>query len=277
MLVLVSCAACGDAANTGDVDAAMPDAPPGVVRPVIGGVDVVEAVWLYPNGETASGEVSARFYDGHPPRFHREAMRSGACVLRRHMTSSCTPACTTGLCVEGTCEPWPSLVSAGRLDVTGLAVGVSVTPMNGLYHLQDPLPPQLFGDTATTGVPPLAAAIQGGHLAIPFPAGQDLAVRWTPAGDGQIRLTLNSNNQGHGLPYLMIIECEAADVAGEIAIPAAMLDAFPETFAWSVCAGSDCPPSRIRRYHRTTQPFGDHDVELTVASELVFGIEHDLP
>ncbi|MDQ3365883.1 MAG: hypothetical protein M3680_10690 [Myxococcota bacterium] len=289
MLVL---AACGDRAEL------RPDAGdpvPGDDLPTIGRIEILETRAVYDGIETPTGRVIGSFLDGPPPRWHRETMRAGACALRVHTPSSCSPACASGLCNDGECQRWASYVSAGTLTVQGLTTGVTIAPVDGWYYPPDSLPANLFADTATvtarltggalpamtlttTGVPPLVAAIADGKVTIPYPAGTDFVIRWTPAADdSRIRLTLNANNQGHGFPFLAILECDVADSAGELAIPAAMLDAFPETFASSICAGTDCPPSLLRRYHRATQAVGEHAVELVVASELQFGLEHDRP
>ncbi|MDQ3341341.1 MAG: hypothetical protein M4D80_39810 [Myxococcota bacterium] len=292
-LPLLFLLACGDRAATSP-DATTPDAPSGVERPVRGTIEVLETRHLG-DGGFRSSQVSARFFDRLPPRWHREAMRAGACVLRLYSSSFCSPACTSGLCADGTCERFPDLVSGGRLTVKGLAVGMQIDPTDGLYFPSSTPPPDLFGDSATVtaslagaklpammlstrGVPALVAAIQNGMITVPYPAGQDFAVRWTPAAGGaRVRLTLNANNEGHGLPYLGIIECDAPDSAGEITIPAALLDAFPETNPSPICAGTDCPPSLLRRYQRATHAIGDHDIELIVGSELQFRVEHDRP
>ncbi len=290
-------AACGDdGGDTSPVDAG-PDAPPGAAREVIGLVDVHEQRYVLsdPPQDYPSGLVRAVFYDGRPARWHREVMRSGACVLKRYTPALCQPACADGLCVDtNVCEPWPRAVDAGRLTISGLAVAVRIAPMSGQYYPDGPLPVELFADDATvgaslvgsadfppvelttTGVPPLIVSLPQRKLVLDH--GADFTMRWTPSGGpSRIRLTLNSNNQGHGAPYLGIIECEADDAAGEITIAAALIDGFPETRAWTVCAGSDCPPSTIRRYHRATIAVGDHDVALEVASEVAFGVDHFLP
>ncbi len=291
-------AACGDDGGAAPPDAAI-DAPPGQAREVIGGIDIAEQRHLYVDegapAESRSASVRAAFYDGRPPRWHREVMRAGACVLKRYTPSLCEPACTTGLCVEpDVCEPFPSLVAAGRLLIDGLAVAIRIAGADGFYYPDNQLPTDLFADAATitaeliggggipgltlttTGVPPLGFSLPFNRLTL-LP-GRDATVAWTPAaGDARIHLTLNANNLGHGMPYLGIIECDVADAAGEVTIAAALIDGFPETQAWTFCAGSDCPPSSIRRYHRATTPVGDRDVELTVASEVTFGVEHVLP
>jgi len=220
-------------------------------------------------------------------------MRAGDCVLRTSDVASCTPACTTGLCIAtDVCEPFPTYVSAGRLTLTGLRTALQIDPRDNFYYVDSPLPPDLFADGAAVGaslagatIPALTLRtggvaaptpdITGGKLVVPYPALADVVVRWTPApGDARVRLTLNANNRGHGMPYVAIIECDVADAAGQLTIARALLDAFPDTRAWSVCAGNDCPPSNLTRYRRAAVPVGAEEVELVVASSFTFGIEH---
>lgn len=289
-------AACGGGGG-GAADAPLgPDAG-GTPRTRIGGVDVVETRALVDDGsggltEQRTARVSAEFFSGGPANFHRHVMTAGACTLRSYAPASCDPACADGLCVDtDTCEPWPTRVSAGALAITGLTAAVSITPVDG-YYVGDALPEDLFADAAVVtadlagadlppatlvagGVAPLVTAITDRITLVP---GEDHVVGWTPGGGGRVRLTLNSNNQGHGGPYLGIIECEADDAAGQLTVPAALVDAFPETRAWTVCAGSDCPPSRLRRFRASTAPIGvDQAIELAVASEQTFGVDHILP
>jgi hypothetical protein len=296
-LVLAAAGGCGGGSSD------TPDAPPyvdaapdasGAPRERIGWVDVYEdrATSDYGSGPETylTSQVTAQFYLGHPGDFHRQTTTVGACTLRRYTPSSCDPACPTGLCVEpDVCEEWPTLVSAGQLTVTGLSTPVSITPQSGYYYPAAALPEELFADAATIsaqlsggdlaaatldagGVPPLVTPIIDRITLVP---GQDHTVTWTPAGVGRVRMTLNSNNQGHGAPYLAIIECEVDDAAGAITVPAALVDAFPESYAWTYCAGSDCPPSRLRRYRAGTAPVGaDQEIRLTVASQITFGVEH---
>ncbi|HVV86857.1 MAG TPA: hypothetical protein VHE35_27655 [Kofleriaceae bacterium] len=297
-------AACG-----GDDGGAAPpadggvDAPGGTAREVIGSIEVYEEnhVWVEdgPPMSNRSASVRASFYDGQPPSFHHEVARVGACVLRRYTPSLCDPPCSNGLCVAtDVCEPWPSLVAAGRLSIDGLTVAVRLDGADGFYYPQAQLPADLFADTATVradlagggsypplaltagGVPAIAGAIPDGKLTLP--PGEDATIRWTPAGGAggsgaRMRLTLNANNQGHGQPYLAILECDVADADGQVTVDASLIDAFPDTRAWNICAGSDCPPSTLRRYHRATAPLGDQDVELLVSSIVSFGVDHILP
>lgn len=299
-VLLVACG--GDDSGSGDPDATTLDGAPdsSVVRERSGSVVVTEDRWAHTadagGGETLSGQVSARFYDGREPAYHREAMRSGDCVLQTYTNASCTPACTTGLCVDtNVCEPFPEYVSAGRLTISGLRTQVQIDPQQSWYYPDGPLPNDLFADNAsitatlagatlpamsimTNGVPPIAPAITGGKVVAPYPATSDVVVPWTPSGgDERVRLTLNANNRGHGQPFVAIIECDVADSAGQIAIAPAIMNAFPETEAWYICAGTDCPPSRLVRYRRGATLVGEREVDLIVGSSFTFGIEHRIP
>ncbi len=292
----------------GDASSGGPDAPGGgdagldggVARERAGSIEVTEDRWVYTpeagGGDSRTATVNARFYQGREPRFHRELARAGDCTLRTYEPASCAPACTDGLCVDSNvCEPWATYVSAGRLTVTGLRAAVQIDPQSNYYYPDRQLPAELFADDATvmatlagatmpamtltsSSVAAITPDISGGKLTVPYPASGDTLVRWTPAGgDARVRLTLNANNRGHGQPYVAIIECEVADAAGQIAVAPALLDAFPATEAWFICAGTDCPPSSIRRYRRGVTLIGEQEVELVVASSVTFGIEHARP
>jgi hypothetical protein len=298
--IQVVLAACGDP-GSGGIDAtpywdAAPDAA-GSPRARIGGIEVIETRAIFDDGtgpmEQRWSQVWGEFFADRAANFHREVMTSGACTLRAYTPSLCDPACTDALCVEpDVCEPWPTRVSAGELTITGLTAPVSITPQSGYYYPTNPLPADLFADGATITaqlagdvIPALALESGGVPLLEPqitdkivLAPGTDHTVTWTPVGVGRVRLTLNSNNQGHGLPYLGIIDCDVDDSAGEITIAAALIDAFPETQAWTVCAGTDCPPSVIRRYRSDAAPIGaDQEVRLVVTSQFTFGVDHILP
>lgn len=301
--VLVVVAGCGgDDSGNNDPDATPQDGAPdsSVVRERAGTIEVFEDRWLHTadagGGETLSGQIGARFYDGREPQYHREMMRAGDCALKTYQNASCTPACTTGLCVDtNVCEPFATYVSAGRLTITGLRTAVQIDPMQNWYYPESQLPNDLFADNATvmaslagatfpahsvmtSGVAPLAPAITDGKVVAPYPATADTVVTWTPSGgDERVRLTLNANNRGHGQPFVAIIECDVADSAGRVAIAPAIMNAFPETDAWYICAGTDCPPSKLVRYRRGATLVGEREVDLVVGSSVTFGIEHQIP
>ncbi len=297
--VLLLIAACGgDDAVAPDAGIG-PDADPG--RASLGTIRVTEQRSVYDDGSGTpatyrSSGVQASFYVGGSPQFHREAMRAGGCVLQTYAPASCTPACNLGYCVDtNVCEPFGTLASAGRLTVTGTTATVVIDPQQGYYYTQTQLPENLFAGDATVtaafagdeiaaatltagAVEDIVTEFDDGVLDVPYPAGADFAVRWTPSGDdSRVRLTINANNQGHGMPYLGIITCEADDDAGELLVPEAMLDAFPATEAWSICAGTDCPQSTITRYRRDAVPVDDAEIVLEVGSTYAFGVNHPRP
>jgi hypothetical protein len=297
-------ASCGGDDAPADPDASTAiDAPGTTPRARVGFVDISEDRWRYPDdaggGESLTARIDARFFDGTEPQFHHETMRAGDCVLRNYTFASCDPVCTTGFCVEtNVCAPFPTYVSAGRLSIAGLATAVQIDPRQNYYYLDEPLPADLFTNTAditltlagatipgltvaSRGVAPIAPDITGGVVTAAYPATGPLVIHWPPLAapetGSRVRLTLNANNRGHGAPFEAIITCDVADEAGQVAVPAAMLDAFPDTSAWTICAGTDCPPSKLERYRSATAPVGDHDVELRVVNSFTFGIEHPRP
>jgi hypothetical protein len=302
VLVAAGCGDDGGSGNPPDADTTTPDADTGPPRESAGNLDVIENRGFYDDGggnlvEYRESRVFGQLYQDRAARFHVETMRSGPCWLRQYTPAQCSTPCTDGLCVAtDTCEPWPTRIDGGRLTVTGLAVSLAIDWDGSYYYNTDVLPEDVFADDASVtasfagattpamsidagGVSTIDPQIVDGKILIPYPAGQDFVLRWTPDGsDARVRVTYNSNNQGHGAPFNAILECDVPDSDGEVALPAAMLDAFPETRAWTVCAGSDCPPSTIRRYRRGTHAIGsDREVELVVASQLSFGVDHDLP
>lgn len=294
---LSAIAACGS--DGGAVDAGAGDAPDpdgGTGRELIGSIRLFEERLVYDDAgtprESRYGTAQAYYYVGRPPRWHREVARAGDCVLLRYTPALCTPECTAGLCVDtDVCEPFATFRSAGRLTTTGLTVPLAMDGVDGYYYAQTQVPAELFADDATItatlagaaypahavttrGVPMMVPAITAGKITLA--PGQAHVLRWTPAAaDTRVRVTLNANNRGHGQPYLGIIECDSADAAGQVAIAAALVDGFPATQAWSVCAGTDCPMSTIRRYRRGATAVGDAgDAELIVGSQFNFGVEH---
>lgn len=287
-LLVITAAACGDSPAT------TPDGGPdgGATGPAIASVRILEDRWINPDdGQAfASSQVLGYVLDGPPLAWHHEEARAGACALLRYTPALCEPACTTGVCVRtDTCVAPPAFRGAGRMTVTGLTTAVTIDGPDGYYAPSAQLPDDLFGDAATvrvalaggavpgfdvtaTGVAPLVAALGTKVTLVPH---QDHTITWTPAtGDARVRLTINANNAGHGAPYAAIIDCDVADSAGQVTVPAALIDAFPATSAWTVCAGSDCPPSTLRRYHRATTAIAGGDAELIVGSQLSFGVDH---
>jgi hypothetical protein len=288
--LLLALAACGGA-GTADPDAA-PIVDAGPAQPERGAIEVIEVT-------TSAGGynvVSAQFFDGPRPRYHTLTDAAGACTLEVFEAAFCDPACDGGYCNAGTCIPYPTFVPAGAVSIEGTTAPIELSP-GDYYYPAGPLPTDLFapgaavtaslaGDAAglpamtlTAAAPaPIVAAID--DVAITLAPGVDHTVRWTPDDDdpsARVRLTLNANNVGHGYPFEAIIRCDVADAAGEVTIDAALVDAFPATEAWKICAGHDCPPSSLTRYHEDRRAVADGDVVLRVGARLEFGVIHTLP
>jgi hypothetical protein len=298
---MVLVAGCGGGGE-GDPDARivsdagpMPDAPPPAGKRGELVVLEVKGTWSDGDGNFTPYEASrlgGGVWNGARPIAHKESMRDGACVLLTYTPQQCDEWCD-GVCVGlNQCQPWPAYVSAGTLTITGLWQTLTLQPdpdFHGYgYSTQPPLDMFVAGAEITAsaagatmpafsvtahGVEPLESPLAEG--AITLEPGKDHTIRWTAGGgDARVKITINADNQGHGQPYKAIIECDVPDAGGQVTIPKAMVDAFPETHAWSACAGSDCPPSRIVRYTRGVALVPDGHVELIVGSEITFGVEH---
>lgn len=240
-------------------------------------------------------EVRATLYDAEQPGFHKEAMRRGDCRLLTYQPALCNTPCN-GVCVEpDVCRPFPARLSAGTITIGGLKVAVSLTPQFGNdYYLPTPLKDDLFDAgmaisaeakgaafpafrVTSAGVATLdATAVVNDEIRLLDDA--DYAFTWAPGGDPQarLRLTLNANNRGHGAPYAAILECDAED-RGSLTISKELIAAFPSTYRWEICAGSDCPFSSALRYRRGVTTAGTRTVELIAGSRRSFWVLHRPP
>ena len=304
-LALLLLAACGgdddggggDGGDGGDADAA-PEADGG------GGADgprdrVEGDITVYEGriGEAGTewGYVQASILDPRP-RYMTLEMEAGACRMWSYQAGGCG-ACD-GLCdADGACVPFPTPLSAGVLTVGGVEGGdISIEPSEYGYFLDSDVPADLFdagsevtlgaagGDDvdgfslAAGGVDPLALDLEnaGGDQedSLRLEDGADLTLSWEPAQPGtRVRLEINSNNQGHGLPVTSMIECESDD-DGSLTVPRAMIEAFPEKPYQNICAGTDCPPSTLTRYRWDRAEVSGLEVELRVEFRAQFLVVH---
>ncbi len=279
-----------DGGPTADAPPPIDAGPPADAGVVAGEIRVIEGT----GRSSAYGRIDARLFQGREPGFHEETMTSGDCRLLEFAPAFCESFCN-GICVPpGTCEPYPTYLSAGTLTVTGVKGGSVVMQYQESigYQPPDTVPEDLFDaddelgasaagagtlapfQIASPAVAPLVAVIT--DFVITLAAGQDHVVSWTPAGDAgaRVRLTINSPNRAHGQPFEAILECDAADAAGQVTIPAAMIDALPEITDARICVLVDCPRSSLRRYRAAPAPAPANGVRLVVGSELELGVEH---
>ena len=286
--------ACGGGSSSPDSgpprDAADPDP---LFASSHGSLRIVEGVGLSEEGDYSYTRASGHLGAEAPVSAHDETMRAGACRLLEFEVATCDPWCD-GICVAtNVCQPWPSFESAGAITITGLETALTMTPRDAINWYDAsvyPLPENLFGAgaviTATaagatiagfsieaTGVADLEADIDGINLTIED--GADAVVTWSP-GDGgdRVRLTINSRNQGHGLPYDAILECDGPD-DGSLTIPQALVEAMPALSGQMICVSVDCPLSTMARYSRGTTTVDGREIELVIASEIQFGVVHE--
>ena len=258
----------------------------------IGGVQTIEGDRASVEGVLVAG-TDWQFF-GMAPQRQIESARAGDCVLYEWEPSFCDPECTDGICHDGTCKSYPELISAGTLRVVAGDALIQVdsdalTFWGAIYRTEILAAPAAGaqvafcagGDTAggfgaiLEAVPPLTGALPDDGV-VELADGEDLMVSWDGGSDARVRLTINADNQGHGLPFRAILECDSEDT-GSLVVPQELVEAFPsvprppENFA---CAGTDCPRSQLVRYraHRIDEP--DLRLEVRVESAVQFWIEH---
>lgn len=238
-------------------------------------------------------EVSARFYRGGEPRFHTEAKRAGNCRLLSFRVALCNDFCN-GVCVDtDVCRPFPSRSSAGPVSVRGISRPTTLSPGDGNYYtLMDIIPGELFTTGAAVTAEASGADFPGFRLStasvVPFQSDAivsdeitlknetDFTFTWTPSPDpaARVRLTLNSTNKGHGLPYEGIIECDVPDRAGSLTIKKELIAAFPATQRWDGCVRIDCPMSSVLRYRTAASTTEAGRIELRAGSEKMLWVLH---
>ncbi|HEU5057484.1 MAG TPA: hypothetical protein VFU21_13200 [Kofleriaceae bacterium] len=298
-------AACGgdDDGGGGDRDGGSADGSPevdggggggdGPRDRVEGHIAVYEAV--FGDGGYESSYVEASILDPRP-RYARLEMEADGCRMWSYQPGEC--GVCQGLCdAEGECVPYPTPLSAGVLTVSGVQGGdLTIEPSEYGYFLETAPPADLFTpdadialdaaggpdvdafELAAGGVDPVAIELEdggGGETdTLRLEDGGDLTVSWEPARPGtRVRLEINSDNAGHGLPVDSMIECESDD-DGSLTVPRAMVEAFPEKPYQNICAGTDCPPSSLTRYRWDRTAVGDLEVELRVEFRRLFLVVH---
>ena len=266
--------------------------PCSFLEPPAASIDVVEEVTY----GTPYSRVSAWVGDTQFPGYHEITLAEGACRYLSLAYGNCDPPCdpVAEVCTAGdVCEAYPLGLSAGVLDITGLAVAVSIETSEwspgyywgpwdlpaDIYASGDAIGASFVGDTfpavnlAAVGVETLESTLEGVHLEMHD--GQDAEVTWTPGSDPDIcvRVAVNGVNQAHGLPLMDIIECVGTDT-GSLVIPAALVEEFPTGQTQEICVGHDCPPSELTRYTRDATQTSYGLAELQVRNSVYFFYDH---
>lgn len=298
-LAHVACGGDDDGGEGADAGTGNPQCEPepgntaasGAVR--VGGITTLAGTRVTLDGLLVSG-TDWQFFDMAPQR-QSESARAGDCVLYETDPSFCDPECTDGLCHEGECKPFPELLSAGTLRVVAgsalIESEANAPTFWGPVYREELLTALVAGDQVAfcaggaeaggfgailQAVAPLAGALPDDGV-LELVDGGDLVVSWDGGSDARVRLTLNADNASHGQPFPAVIECDAEDT-GQLVVPQELVESFPTVprppDGEVVCAGSDCPPSRLVRYRAARVAEDDLEVEIRVESAVEFWIEH---
>lgn len=283
----------GDDADDGD-DGDRVDGGVGPGEPAEGQFRIIEGTWG--EGGFQHSRVSGSIVDPRP-RYHRLEQESGACRLWRYEVAGCSDC--EGLCnADGKCVPLPEQLSAGNVTIEGLGEPLVMRFDDYGYYVNTTVPNELFdqedrvrlqaaggGDVAkfalsADGVEPITIDLEPGEGAkvpdmIRMENGADFVLRWSPIVRGtRVRLEIVTDNRGHGLPVDAMIECDADDT-GELVVPRAMVEAFPDRQYYNACAGTDCPPSTLTRYLSDRTEVDGRAMELVVGAQQEFIVVHD--
>ena len=175
------------------------------------------------------------------------------------------------------------------MTVEGLGDPVVIEPQDhapGTYYASvsteqfgemAPVSVSLSGDVfpavelAARGVEQVVADAAADGLSIPDAA--PVTLTWNAGSDpgACVEVTLYTQNMGHGLPIINVMECVEPDT-GSLTIPAEMTDIWPNRNTPGVCVGIDCPYSELTRYTRQIVPTEAGDAWLTVSSTSLFAL-----
>jgi len=286
-------AACGSGApDAADAPPPGPDAQPGdPFAPPMGSIVITEQRGNWSGQDEPAAGTSITLIDGPRDPFHHEVSRTGECRLLAYTPGNCPGVCD-GICTSDGCLPWPRLLDAGAITVTGTSAPLTFMhdEINGRYY-PGAVPVDLFEPGATItasaeGGPDLAAfalsttAPAALETSVPSPLplshADDVELRWTPASDGAVMLRISSANTSHGVPYAAIIECASPD-DGLITVPGAFVAELGVVYGDPCLVGNECPPATLTRYRRGATTTAAGEVELWAATERVFYVRHDAP
>ena len=292
-LALTACG--GDDGGGGGVDAGPGlDGDVGLDEPAAGQFVLAEV--QFGEGIHTSGQAFGTIVDPRP-RYHTLADESPACKRWTFAVGDCGGYCDGVCSPDGECLPHPTQLSAGDVSLSSPGADLVLPHAVYGYYSTEIVSPELFapgdrialgaagGDDVaafsleTAGVDPIDLSLEVGGEEGPdtlrMEDGGDLVLTWSPAVPGaRVRLEILSNNAGHGFPVDAMIECEADDT-GRIAVPRAMVEAFPEKPYQNICAGTDCPPSSLTRYRADRVEVGGREIELRASAVRQFVLVHE--
>ena len=260
-----------DAADAVNAVDSAPSHPEDMVSDSVPSPDLTEFhVRVFEYGADAVGATARRGGSMDPPT--GESLVVGPCTfIQPAPWDFCDPDCVPPeYCrSDGTCAMPPGPLGAGDITVTGLTVGLTLSPETRYHYYQPVFAPEptdgdLFEEGAmieatATGddVPPFTvsatgvAALQTGLLCPPgLDPDSDLVATWEPSvGGGTIRFRLASANHGN---QFSSIHCEAEDT-GELIVDRSLIAAWLADWhpvnSWSLersrRGSTDLPPYRV--------------------------------
>jgi hypothetical protein len=241
LLALLSLALfCGDEPS--------PTAPPVSSAPTFGTfkLRLVPADSITDNAAYTALEGAINDGPSVPDIVFQEIMKDGECKLFKAISPFCAGGCgSNGKCIaEDSCQPYPSMVSAGKVTVNGLKksnekISFTMDPSSKFFYqmVNVPLdyPPFAEGDSITfvaagsSSIAPFTVSVRGiGPLVVLnkevlLEDGKPITFLWEKpkvAGISTISIRINISYHGGTKGE---IQCEGAD-DGELTVPAALLD-----------------------------------------------------
>ena len=184
----------------------------------------------------------------------------GACRLSTRRPMTCDPPCEVDqACVGAACATRPQVRSAGLINVAGGGAIRTIPFAAAGYQLYERGLPFAPGNEITTSAP--GAEVAAFSMTAVTPSSLELigvaelrlrpatplVLRWRPADPGsRVRITLGAD-LGHAQYRSVVIECDAPDEHGAVAVPQDMVDRLADPASWGC---GDCFPHELRRYRR---------------------------
>jgi len=194
--------------------------------------------------DDTDGNVRGQYQDGPNPFELAAVVEDGSCAFYGwdHIPN-CDPPCESPeyCTLDDECLPYPDLVSAGTLTVTGTDPPLEIEPDTGPDYSTGAAMPYLYeaGAELTLSAPgsdavdpfELTVAGVGGpmdprHLTVFMVPGEDLLVEWTPAEvPSDARMEVGFSIDHHAL-IGGYARCDVPDADGQVTVPASITDAL---------------------------------------------------
>lgn len=212
---------------------------------------------------------------------------TGSCRLSFGENFFCDPPCDAGVCTapdpDDQCTPYPALLSAGNVVISGAGESVSMKPGSdgsGGYASESDGALWATGSELTfsaTGadVPAFTASLRmiepmvGKNLAA-LDLKRPLVIEWDPPTSSgnptRVNILLQSDRGQHGRAYAAVLECDVPD-SGRFEIPPALQAKYIDDALWGC---GKCPPSKLSRNVRTRVQAGAQGIDVRVETQETF-------